>query len=346
MGKKSAPEPDARIGDAALRSAELGQQYLDFMRPLADETMGWAREDRERNQSVFQPLQDRYIAEATNYASPERMQKATSEAAADVRQEASLARGASSRNMAAMGVNPASGRFASEDRRLTAGEGIAAAGAKNMARRQVEAVGEGKMANAINMGNQTAVSPASLAGLSGQQAGSGFSGAMQGQGQMGSLLNTQYQQQMQGWQARQSMYGGIGGALGSIAGVFISSKEKKTDKRRPAISSLDAIKNMPVEEWKYKDGEGDGGGKVHIGPYAEDFQKETGLGDGKTISIIDAIGVNMGATKELAEQIDRIESAVTGKAAPPKRQRGAVSIRDGVEPRPANRKNQPISARA
>ncbi len=320
MGKKSAPKAPEEIGQAALMSAELGERYLDMMQGLSDETMAWSREDRERQMSVFRPLEDRYIAEAVNYASPERMTKAANEAAADVTQQSAIARQSSQRNMAALGVNPASGRFASEDRRLTAGEALATAGAKNMARRGVEAVAEGKMANAINMGNNTAISPGSLAGLSGSQASQGYSGAMQGYGQMGNLFNAQFGNQLQSWQAQQQMYGGIGGALGSIAGVILSSKNAKTEKRRPGVSILDAVKNMPVEEWEYKEGQGDGGGRKHVGPYAEDFAKETGLGDGKTISIIDAIGVSIGATKELAEKVDRLEDRISAGAPTPRRE--------------------------
>jgi hypothetical protein len=39
---------------------------------------------------------------------------------------------------------------------------------------------------------------------------------------------------------------------------------------------------------------------------AQDFKRVTGLGDGRSISVIDAIGVTMGAVKELAEKIDTL----------------------------------------
>lgn len=61
---------------------------------------------------------------------------------------------------------------------------------------------------------------------------------------------------------------------------------------------------MPVEQWKYKDGMGDGG--EHIGPYAEDFQAATGKGDGATIPVVDAIGVTMKAVQELNQKVDKI----------------------------------------
>lgn len=350
MSKKEAPEPDARIGEAALMSAQTGQQYLAAMQTLSDETMGWAREDRTRTMNTFRPLEDKFVADAVGYASPERKAAAVTEAVADVGQQAALARQASQRNLSAMGVNPLSGRAASEDRRAVMGEALAKAGASNSARRQVEAIGDQKIATALGLGGTTAASSTGLAGMGASTMGSGFAGAMQGYAQEGSLFNTLHQGQMQAWQGTQQMYGGIGGALGSILGAFVSSKEKKTEKRAPAISVLDAVKKMPVEEWEYKAGEGDGGGKRHIGPYAEDFQKETGLGDGKTISIIDAVGVAIGATKELAEKVDALDAKISGEAPAPRRPtqtgrraRTEISLR-GAAPQSTNRP-QPISVR-
>jgi hypothetical protein len=59
---------------------------------------------------------------------------------------------------------------------------------------------------------------------------------------------------------------------------------------------------MPVETWTYK-----GEKKTHIGPYAEDFRDATGVGDGVTISFIDAIGLLMAATQELAKRVKDME---------------------------------------
>ncbi|WP_333826851.1 tail fiber domain-containing protein [Pararhodobacter sp.] len=332
MGK-SAPKPDARIGEAALRSAQLGEEYLGWMQGLSEVTTGWATEDRERYQRTFQPLEDRYVAEAADYASPERKAQAATEAVGDVRQQAAMSHQMRERNLTSMGVNPASGRFAGEDRRAAAGETLAAAGAANMARRQVEAIGDSKMSNAINLGKGLAVNPATSMGMTASMGGSGFQGAMQGQGQMGNLLNTQYQNQLQYHQMQNQGMAGIGGAIGSIVGALpmLSSKEYKKDKRK-AMGVLDAVKSMPVEEWEYKEGIADGGKARHVGPYAEDFQKATGLGNGKEISVIDAVGVNMGATQELATQVERLEKKIdqigTG--------RGKASGRSADRDKPGN----------
>ena len=69
-------------------------------------------------------------------------------------------------------------------------------------------------------------------------------------------------------------------------------------------AALDAVNSMPVEEWTYKDGVADGG--RHIGPYAEDFQRATGKGDGRSINIIDSLGVTMKAVQDLSKKVDRL----------------------------------------
>ena len=334
------PKPDPMIGQAAMKAAETGEQYLSWMQDQAAITNAWALEDRDRFKGVFQPLEDRMIADALDYASPERKALAASEAIADVRQQAAIGEQTRNRQMAAMGVNPASGRFAGEARRSGMAGDLAAAGAGNMARRQTEATGQAKMASVVNMGRGMAVNPATSMGLGNQAANAGFAGAMQGYNQQGGLLNQQHGNalnawatqaglaqnawsaqanyglaqhgaQMDAWAAQQGQMAGIGQGIGAVIGAlpFPSSKEKKTANRK-AMGVLDAVKSMPVEEWEYKQGQGDGGGQRHVGPYAEDFQRATGLGNGREISVIDAVGVNMGATQELAAQVERLESKI------------------------------------
>lgn len=326
MGKSSnAPSPDPRMGEAAMLSAETGQQYLRFMQGQADIANRWAGEDRTRSQGVYQPIEDQFIADSVGYDTPERRAAAASEAVADVRQQSAIARAGSERRLTGMGVTPGSGRFAGETRRADAAEGLAAAGAANMARRNVQAQGEARVANVVNMGRGMAVNPATSLGLANGAASSGFSGAQQGYGQQASILGQQHDAQMRAWSADQQASAGIGGALGQLAGAFLfsSSKEVKHDKKK-VFGILDAVKDMPVEKWTYNEGEGDG--KTHIGPYAEDFAEKTGLGDGKTLSVIDALGVNMGAIKELAMQVDDLASRIPKPAKPRSGQRREMGV--------------------
>lgn len=189
------------------------------------------------------------------------------------------------------------------------------------------------MGDAINLGSGLAVNPASSLGLgvnagnsafnmtsgNNQQAAglgnimsSGFQGASNGYNAQAQTLNQQYQNQLSAWQTQQqanaSSTNSLASGIGSLAGMgmmMFSSKDFKEDKR-PADGALDAVNSMPVEQWKYKDGIADGA--QHIGPYAEDFQKATGKGDGKTINVIDSLGLTMKALQELSKKVDGMGS--------------------------------------
>lgn len=363
----SAPKPDPNIGKAALENAELGREWLSFAREqfdianerqaeldeltkrigqqqieMSDRQMRWSEEDRQRYQDLFQPLEDRFVEEASTWDSPERQAQRAAEAKADVLQNAAAQRAASQRQAASMGVNPASGRFQGLDRASELQTALAAAGAQNQARDQVRKEGMAMRADAVNIGRGLpaqsaqaaslglAAGNSALAGAQGahgafmgntQIMGQGFQGAMYGNTSMANILNQQYQNQLQAWaankQATASGIGGIAGAIGQGIGAYLgysSSKAKKTDKK-PVKGALQAIKGLPVESWKYKpeaQGKAPPGvippdDKRHIGPYAEDFKKRTGLGDGKTIPLQDAIGITMKAIQELDEKLERLE---------------------------------------
>lgn len=312
----SAPSPDPRMGEAALASAQTGRDMLSWMKSQAEVTNGWAAQDRARYQGTFQPLEDQYIADAKAVANPTVMganaDGRAAQAAADVRQQFDLQRGAQTRQLTAMGVNPASGRFGATSAGAGQAEALAVAGASNMAKRQSltedRARADAMTANTINLGKGLAVNPGTSMGLSNSAAGAGFQGAMSGYGQQSNILQTDYNNRMDAWKTKQQGLAGLAGGLGSIAGAFLSSKDAKENKT-PVEGALGAVRKMPVEAWDYKQGMGDGG--RHIGPYAEDFHAATGMGDGKTIDAMSLIGVTLGAVREL----DRKVSAMTERAA-------------------------------
>lgn len=306
-GGGSAPSQDPRIGEAAIRSAELGEDYLAWMQSQAEITNGWATEDRERYRTVFEPLQDAFIAEAQGYDTPERRAEEARRATADVAQQAAATDAARQRQMARMGVDPRSGAARATNREADMNVSLAKVGASNLAKDRVEAQGRALRADAVNLGSGFAVNPATSMSMANGASASGFNGAMAGQGQMGSLLNTDYQNRLSAWSANNAQSAGLMGGLGSMAGMAIalSSKDYKEDKA-PARSVLEAVKAMPVETWKYKDGIADGG--HHIGPYAEDFHAATGLGDGRSIPLQDQMGLTLGAVQELAEKVEKLET--------------------------------------
>ncbi|MEO9629573.1 MAG: tail fiber domain-containing protein [Sulfitobacter sp.] len=320
MSGGGAPKPDPQMGEAARMSAETGQEMMAFMKDQAEITNKWAADDRARYERDFVPLEAEYAADALAAQDKEKIglnaDQRASEAVADVRQQFSMQRDADNRRLRSMGVRPDSGRDAALASSRGSAEALATAGAANMGRRQSilqdEAKADGMRANAINMGKGMAVNPGTAMGISNGAAQSGFGGAMKGYGQQASILGAQHDAQMSAWSGNQKMWNGVGNALGSIAGAsnlgatllpMMSSKDVKEDKR-PAKGSLGAIRKMPVEKWKYKDGVADSG--EHIGPYAEDFAKATGKGDGKTIDPISMMGVTLGAVQELDKKVDKL----------------------------------------
>jgi hypothetical protein len=101
--------------------------------------------------------------------------------------------------------------------------------------------------------------------------------------------------------------GGIGqalGAVGSIAGLFAKCSRTLKDKiNTPSKSEiLNSVKNLNIDVWKYKGIDGN-----HIGPYAEEFRDHFNVGDGKTINIIDALGVLFASVQELSAKLDSIK---------------------------------------
>jgi len=376
MGKStsSAPKPDPQIGKAALMQAETGKEWLSFAKDafagsterqadldaltkqvseqqlgIASDQADWARSDRQRYEETFKPIEDQFISEATNYATPEKQAEAAAEAKADVATATAESRGQAERQATAMGINPASGRYAGIDRAGELGTALASADAQNKARQQVRDKGLALKADVANLGRGLPAQSAQAAALglnAGSSAvglnqgtnaqylastdimGSGYKGQMAGYAGQGSTLNQQYANQIDAWKAEQQVdaanSAGFGKFLGSALGLVFSSDEKvkKNKKKIKEGAGLKAVNEMPVEEWDYKPGAGDGG--HHVGTYAQDFRKATGRGDGKTIPVQDAIGITMKAVQDLDQKVDRIASAVglgggrskRGRAAP------------------------------
>lgn len=359
-GSVSAPAPDPAIGQAALKQVELGEDWLEFAEEqyavanerqkttddianqvtqqqlsAAKQAQQWSEEDRARYEDIYQPVEDAYVAEASNYDTQERQDNAAAEAKADVINNYTQQQEANKRSMAAMGVNPNSGRFNATTNADATNLALSAAGAENTARQNVRDKGLALKADVANMGKgyaSTASSNSALATSTGSTAlntnmaanqqsmnnanivSSGYQGAMSGYNSQASILNTQYQNQMNAWsaqnQANSNSTAGLYSGLGTFAGMaMMSDEEVKTDKKPVAKSILQAIDKMRVENWRYTPEAGQDDGQQHMGTYAQDFQKETGLGDGKSIPVVDAVGVTMKGIQELNAKVNKLAKA-------------------------------------
>jgi hypothetical protein len=327
----------------AITKTIAGQQIA-----AGEKQFEWATADRERYENKFQPLEDDFIKEASGYASQERQDAAAAEARGDVLAASEMQRAATERDAASMGVKPNSGRFAGVSRAGELATALGAAGAENNARQITRDKGLALKADVANMGRglpaqsaqASAVglnaggSAAGLYGAANQQyiastgiMGQGFKGAMSGYAGQADALNKQFATQVDAYKAEaaasQQASSGMWSGIGTIAGLglkMFSDEDMKEDKAEiPEGSALDAVKSMPVEEWRYKpDASADE--ERHIGPYAQDFKSATGRGDGRTIHLGDAIGLTMKAVQDLDAKVDMIADKL-GK--PPAKKRDA-----------------------
>lgn len=327
----------------AFAVSEVRQKELDALTNkvteqqlgLATDQAKWSKEDRARYESVYKPIEDEFINEAKNYGTEAKQAEAAAEARADVQTAAATNRAATERANASMGVTPGSGRFAGVQAASDLGASLAEAGAANTARQGVRDKALALKADVVNLGKGLPAQAAAGAGgsvaasgtaLSGNQAtngqalaastimNSGFSGAMQGYAGQASTLNQQYGLQLDAWKTKQQMNAagaqGIGSFLGGIGGLLFKSDENAKENKETIEDgeALEALKAMPVEAWDYKEGVADEG--RHIGTYAQDFTKQTGLGDGQNIAAQDAIGITMKAVQDVDNKLDAVIEAI------------------------------------
>jgi len=100
---------------------------------------------------------------------------------------------------------------------------------------------------------------------------------------------------------RPSIFEGLSsiGQFGFGLGTLIKASSRAFKDPRGSVepeAALAVVQALPLEAWVYKvDPE-----TPHVGPYAEDFQRLTGLGDGRTVDYADLVGLLVGAVKALA----------------------------------------------
>ncbi|HYP49637.1 MAG TPA: tail fiber domain-containing protein, partial [Pyrinomonadaceae bacterium] len=114
-----------------------------------------------------------------------------------------------------------------------------------------------------------------------------------------------------GFRFRTNLGGTTGCNLPAGSGVFNCTSSRFTKENFRAVNGIDVLSRLqkvPVSTWNYITE----GNKVrHLGPMAEDFHKEFGLGtDDKSIGVQDMAGVSLAAVKELDAQLQQKTSEV------------------------------------
>lgn len=287
-------------------------------------------------QTTFQPIEEKMAQEAMEYGNAADQERAAGQAATDVTQQFQSQRAAAQRQLTSMGVKPNAGTFMAANREMDASEAAARAAAMTGTRQSVKDKGVSLRAGAAAFGRNQTNTAGQQVGLSTgsgsaatQSAGAGVGSTMAAGSQvaggygaqigaansavqanlgLGGLMNSAYGNQAQ-------MYGSQMAGMGQLVGMgatMLSSKVFKED-GAPVDSgdAVEAFKNLDVDSWKYKDGIADGG--RHVGPYAEDVQRE--LGDevapgGKQIDVISMSGAQTAAIKGLAEKLDEQDATI------------------------------------
>lgn len=254
-GGKAPPPPDyGPIAAANKEAAEMARQ-------TAQEQLAWAKEqyaqdraftekitnryletvesesaaaaaDRKRYQEVFQPVEDRLLREANEYASPQRMEYEAGRAQADVSQAFEAQRRSALANLESYGVDPSMARSGALDRAARTTQAAASAGAANTSRLQTEAVGRALRGEAINLGRgyqsqiAQAYQTANQAGnsavssnLATTASGANTMGTALGwAGQQGQVLGNWGANTMSGANAARAQQGSQGASTGAMIG--------------------------------------------------------------------------------------------------------------------------------
>lgn len=98
------------------------------------------------------------------------------------------------------------------------------------------------------------------------------------------------------------------GARLTIGGTWTNTSDRNVKDQITQIDEnnvLDKLAALPISQWHYKT---EDAAVQHIGPMAQDFKAAFGLGDSdKSITTIDADGINMAAIKALYKKVQALE---------------------------------------
>lgn len=118
-------------------------------------------------------------------------------------------------------------------------------------------------------------------------------------------FNAQQQAQANNAAMRQQQQAQQQQAAASLAMMAVMLSDRDAKEGFEGVDTADLLKaanNLPVDRWRYK-----GDAMVHVGTYAQDFQRETGSGDGRTISPVDMFGVLLGSVQEISKRLEALE---------------------------------------
>lgn len=262
---KAPPAPDyAPVANASVEAARVAQEtsreqlawareqaasidpyiknYLDAMTRESGTMVDNAHADRARYETVFQPIEDKFVQQANDWNSAARSDQRAGAAMADVRQAAESRRQSALASLESYGIDPSQTRFQALDLGTRVQEAAAVAAAGTQSRLQSEATGLALQGEAINIGKGYPGQVAqSYAGAT-QAGNSAIGNAVQGTSALGSAmgspvqwgasatgnnaqaisaLNTSYQNNMARTQYNNNLQAGTWNNIGKLVGGAI-----------------------------------------------------------------------------------------------------------------------------
>lgn len=217
------PGPDPRIGEAALRNAELGQEAFDWYKQYFETTLAPLQQEQaslnkqvtqqqldiardnqrisnetyDYQKGTFRPVEQAIAADAMKFNEADYANRKAALAGADVTQAFDQAGAEVNRDLARRGMSLSAGQASASASDLALRKAAAIASASNAARDQAEAVGFARKMDAASIGRNLPSQQATAAQIAlsgGSQAsgvaGSSLSGAQSNAGVMGQGYNT------------------------------------------------------------------------------------------------------------------------------------------------------------
>tara|TARA_B110000263_G_C15300570_1_gene507762 strand:+ start:933 stop:1979 length:1047 start_codon:yes stop_codon:yes gene_type:complete len=305
MGKADIAPPDYQpLADASAKAAEiqagLGRDQLAFakeqygraapiMERIAnqqmaaqDEQLAQGRDYYNYQKDTYRPLEQGLVADAQRFNTDAYREQLTSKAAADVGLAFGQSQAMNQRSMAAMGVNPNSGRFAGMQQQSGLAQAANRANVMTGTRTQADQMGYARKLDAAGLGRGLAGASAgayggatnagSQAGLNAQSAGQNYMGNMAiGSGTIANGQNMQIQglsnvlnnQTSAFINTQGSVLGDIGAIAGAGASAYATHGAGLAAASDPRIKEnieevgVDQRTALTLYEFNYKEGFGD-----------------------------------------------------------------------------------------
>jgi hypothetical protein len=277
-------------------------------------------------------LQDTLVKDANDFSSAERQDQLVGQAQADVNKGFSSARDQQGRAMSRMGVNPSSGKALATNNQTSIAQAAASAGASNQARAASRQEGYaltdratnalagypamGMAATGAGAGLGMAGSGLANSALTGMNAGAGQAAGVAGA--MGSNASSMYGAQAS-YKNAQDQLANQGDPFMNLLGQGAMTWAMSDVNAKEAIDplapgeALEKIEAIPVSEWQYKEDSGEDPSQRHTGPMAQDVQRVAGdkaAPGGTQVDLVSLNGMNMAATKDLSNKVDRLTGVV------------------------------------